>query len=126
MIQLVKGQTSNVVLTLTEKTTLALPNYLFVFTHETTKEVISFVIPGTADLSGYPKRFNEFVIDSSYFLNASVGKYIYQVYEQTDPTNTDTTFTTSMVENGKMDLNAAAPFTFTEYDEATNFKQYGG
>jgi len=127
MIQLVKGQTSNIIVTLTEKTTLSTPvYYLFVFTHETTKEVISFVIPGAADLSGYPKRFNEFLIDSSYFLHASIGKYTYQVYEQISFVNKDISRTTSMVENGKMDLNTATPFAFTEYDEATNFKQYGG
>lgn len=126
MIQLIQGQNKDVVVTLTEKVTLTNPFYLFVFTHETTKQVISFVKSSSDDLSGYQNRFNKFTFQSSLFATAPVGKYIYQVYEQTDAHNLDINLTTSMIENGKMDLNKAVGFAFTQYGAATNYQQYGG
>jgi hypothetical protein len=126
MIQLIQGLNADVVLTLTEKTTLTNPFYLFVFTHETTKEVVSFVKSSADDLSGYPNRFNEFTFSSALFAIASPGKYIYDIYEQASSTNTDIKLTTSKVETGKMDLNTATSFAFKHYDTATNYKQYGG
>lgn len=126
MIQLIQGQDKHIVVTLTEKTTLTNPFYLFVFTHETTKEVFKFVKASTDDLSSYPKRFNEFLFEATHFTSAPVGKYLYQVYEQTTLENTDIALITSQVENGKMDLNKATSFAFKHYDAATNYKQYGG
>lgn len=126
MIQLTQGLNADVILTLTEKTTLTNPYYLFVFTHETTKEVVSFIKASTDDLSGYPNRFNEFTFSSTLFATATPGKYIYDIYEQVSSSNTSIALTTSKVETGKMDLNTATSFAFKHYDAATNFKQYGG
>jgi hypothetical protein len=126
MIQLIQGQEGDIVLTLTEKTTLTNPYYLFVFTHETTKEVISFIKSYADDTSLYPNRFNEFIFASTLFATASIGKYIYQVYEQASSTNKDVALTTSMIENGKMDLNKSTSFTYPQYSAATTYKAYGG
>lgn len=125
MIQLIKGQNKNVVLTLSEFTTLTDAYYLFVFEHVTTKEIIDFVLPMSADLSTHQWRYNEFLILASHFTSAPVGKYQYDIYEQESSSNTDTTGLT-LVEQGKMDLNNAAGFEFTQYSTATNYTQYGG
>jgi ABC-type molybdate transport system substrate-binding protein len=125
MIQLVKGINKNVVVTLTEFTTLSNAYYLFVFEHVTTKQVISFVLPMSADLSTHQWRYNEFLIAASHFTSAPVGKYQYNIYEQASSSNTNPSGLT-MVEQGKMDLNNAAAFEFTQYSTATNYTQYGG
>lgn len=125
MIQLVKGINKNVVLTLTEFTTLVDEYYLFVFLHVTTKQIVSFVLPMSDDLSTHQWRYNEFLIAASHFNDAPVGKYQYHIYEQTSDINTDPTGLT-LVETGKMDLNNVAAFEFTQYDTATNYTQYGG
>ena len=125
MIQLVKGINKNVVVTLTEFTTLSNAYYLFVFEHVTTKQVISFVLPMSADLSTHQWRYNEFLIAASHFTSALVGKYQYNIYEQASSSNTNPSGLT-LVEQGKMDLNNAAAFEFTQYSTATNYTQYGG
>jgi hypothetical protein len=127
MIQLVKGQNKNVIITLTEKTTLVNGYYLFVFTHETTKATISFVKSFASDLSLYKYRFNEYLFDASLFNTATIGKYTYEVYEQTSPTNTNITGL-NQVETGKMDLNVSTiPVDmFNEYSAPTTFTTYGG
>jgi len=125
MIQLVQGHDTDVVVTLTEKVTLANPFYLFVFTHETTKAVISMVLSSGDDLSLYTSRYNEFTFSASYFLTAAVGKYTYQVFEQDNSYNIITTGLNE-VENGKMDLNKATSFAFQTYTTATNYTSYAG
>jgi ABC-type molybdate transport system substrate-binding protein len=125
MIQLVKGINKNVVLTLSEFTTLTNAYYLFVFEHVTTKQLIKFILPMSADLSTHQFRYNEFLIAASNFTSAPVGKYHYHIYQQASSSNTNTTGLT-LVEQGKMDLNNAAAFEFTQYDTATNYTQYGG
>lgn len=125
MIQLVKGINKNVVLTLSEFTTLTNAYYLFIFQHVTTKQIVDFVLPMSADLSTHQWRYNEFLIAASHFTSAPVGKYQYHIYEQASSSNTDPTGLT-LVEQGKMDLNNAAAFEFTQYETATNYTQYGG
>ena len=44
MIRLTKGDTQNIILTLTEKQLLTNPNYLFVFTNRSANTEIKFVI----------------------------------------------------------------------------------
>ena len=125
MIQLIKGINKNVVITLTEFTTLVDAYYLFVFMHVTTKDIVNFILPMSADLSTHQWRYNEFLFDASHFNDAEVGKYQYHIYEQASSSNTNTTGLT-LVETGKMDLNNAAAFEFTQYSTATNYTQYGG
>lgn len=127
MIQLVKGQSKDVIVTLTELTTIANAFYLFVFTHETTKAVINVIKNSSSDLSQFQYRYNKFTFDSSLFINASIGKYTYEVYEQLSSTNTNITGL-NLIESGKMDLNqAATPVdVFNEYSAPTTFSTYAG
>lgn len=127
MIQLVKGQSKDVIVTLTELTTIANAFYLFVFTHETTKAVINVIKNSSSDLSQFKYRYNKFTFDSSLFANASIGKYTYTVYEQLSSINTNTTGLNA-IEFGKMDLNEASHpvIVFDEYSAPTTFSTYAG
>lgn len=117
MIILTQGAVSeNIVLTLNEKKTLAIPAYTLACTNISTKEVISFTLG--ADLSAYPERYNEFNINTSVaFLNATWGQWTYVVTEQ---------ISNVQVENGKLQLNKAVDFNFIGYAPATTYKGYAG
>lgn len=127
MIQLVKGQSKDVIVTLTELTTLANAYYLFVFTHETTKAVINVIKNSSSDLSQFKYRYNKFTFASGLFANASIGKYTYSVYEQLSSSNTNT-IGLNLIESGKMDLNEATQpvIVFDEYSAPTTFSTYAG
>lgn len=110
MIQITKGTTNNVALTLTEKCTLTSPYYLFVFQSDETRNLYKFI---AADTSTHPDRYNLFAIvetDSSPDPLAGeielpiVGFYKYKVYEQTSSTNLDPALATGIVEVGKVQV----------------------
>jgi hypothetical protein len=128
MLNFTEGNTNEyAILTLTEKVSLTNAYYLFVFTHITTKEIVSIVIPFSSDLSNYKNRYNKFLVNTSaLFAGKSVGQYIYNVYEQASGTNTDTTLTGGLLETGKMNLLKAEAFNYTEYNTATNYTAYAG
>jgi len=127
MIQLIKGQSKDVIVTLTELTTIANAYYLFVFTHETTKEVINVIKNSNSDLSQFKYRYNKFTFASGLFANASIGKYTYSVFEQLSSSNTNITGL-NLIESGKMDLNVSATpvDVFNEYSAPTTFRTYAG
>lgn len=121
MIQLIKGTTANVILTLTEKQLIAAPNYLFVFTNRTTNYDVKFILVNAKDLSLYKERFNKFSIKvDSYFSNKLNGQYDYSVYEQTSSQNTDVTGL-NLLESGVMILSEAETI-YTEYSPSDKFK----
>lgn len=103
MLVLVKGVTSNIVVTLTEKQLLTTPNYLFVFTGRTTNTEIKFVLLNQNDVSQYKQRYNKFSISNNLFTNAKVEQYIYNIYEQTSTSNTNPQGL-NLLETGIMDL----------------------
>lgn len=123
MLLLNEGQTSNIVVTLTEKTTLVNAHYLFVFTHITTKQVVRVIKSTEDDLSDYPTRYNEFTLDATVF--PTLGQWLYRVYEQASSTNQDTTGLNE-VENGKMNLLGTESFTYAKYEPQTTYKSYAG
>ena len=114
MIQLTKGVTQFIYLTLTEKETLTNPNYLFVFKNRSTNTEVKFVLLNAADVSLFKERYNKFSIKvDKYFSSKPRGQYIYSVYEQASTSNQDTTGLT-LLESGIMVLNDAEN-VFTEY-----------
>lgn len=121
MIQLIKGTTANVILTLTEKQLIAAPNYLFVFTNRTTNYDVKFILVNAKDLSLYKERFNKFSIKvDSYFSNKLNGQWDYSIYEQTSTQNTDVTGL-NLLESGIMILSEAETI-YTEYSPSDKFK----
>jgi len=120
MIRLTKGQTQNIILTLTEKQLLTNPNYLFVFTNRSANTIIKFVKLNAIDISQYKDRYNEFnIVTNTNFGSALNGQYDYEIYEQTSTTNTNPTGL-NMVESGIMEL-VGTPFEFTEYQTTDTY-----
>lgn len=121
MIQLTKGQTQFIYLTLTEKQLLQSPNYLFVFTNRSSNQQVKFVKLNNTDVSQYKDRYNKFeIVVNTYFGSSLNGQWDYQVYEQTSPTNTNPAGL-NLLESGIMMLNQSATI-FTEYTTTDTYK----
>jgi hypothetical protein len=121
MIQLTKGATEFIYLTLTEKETIPTPNYLFVFKNRSTNNEVKFVLLYAADVSQYKERYNKFSIKiDKYFSSKPRGQYSYSVYQQTSTSNTDITGLTEL-ESGVMWLNESEN-VYTEYQTNDTFK----
>ncbi len=120
MIRLTKGQTQNIILTLTEKQLLTSPNYLFIFENRSTNTDIKFVRLNNTDISAYKERYNEFtIVVNSFFNTALNGQYTYSIYEQTSTTNTNPTGL-NLLESGIMELEGTT-ISFTEYETTSTF-----
>jgi hypothetical protein len=121
MIQLTKGATEFIYLTLTEKETIPTPNYLFVFKNRSTNNEVKFVLLYAADVSIYKERYNKFSIKvDKYFSSKPRGQYSYSVYQQTSTSNTDIAGLT-LLESGVMWLNETEN-VYTEYQTNDTFK----
>ena len=119
-----ENTTSNLTLTLKEKSTLSSPIYLFQFRNVTEKVSYYCIM---ADTSLYKDRYNEFVFTEGtdsplvgQLILGAGGQYEYFVYEQTSTTNLDPTLSTGLVESGLMDLER----TGTTYAEHTINETY--
>jgi hypothetical protein len=128
MLQFAQDDTSaELILTLTEKVTLDVPYYLFVFTHVTTKETVKFVKAVADDESNYQSRYNQFTINPSVlFLDKPTGMWNYTIYEQQSAVNTDVGGSGAVLEYGKLILNRATAYAPTQYNSATSYKAYNG
>lgn len=123
MIYLTKGQTSDVIVTLTEKQTLAAPNYLFHFINRTSNDTVSFVKLNGTDTSDHKERYNKFSINAvTYFNNELAGEWTYYIYEQSSTSNLDPSLATGLLETGILRLNDSTIFEFTEYETNNTFK----
>jgi hypothetical protein len=121
MIQLTKGVTQFIYLTLTEKQTISSPNYLFVFKNRSTNFEVKFVLLNAADVSLFKERYNKFSLNvDKYFSSKPRGQYIYSVYQQTSTSNTDPSGLTEL-ESGIMWLNDAEN-VYTEYKTTDTYK----
>ena len=121
MIRLTKGQTQNIILTLTEKQLLTNPNYLFVFTNRSANTEVKFVKLNNTDISQYKDRYNEFsIVTNTNFSTALNGQYDYDIYEQTSTSNLNPAGL-NLLESGIMEL-IGTPFNFTEYTTTDTYK----
>jgi hypothetical protein len=127
VIRFLKNSTNNVVVTLTENSTVTNPIYLFLFTNQTSNVPYYFI--GT-DTSIYKTRYNKFSIVEKVGANTLNGEvtlglngfYNYKVY-QTSLSNTSglanaaaaVPYITKTVEVGVVDVVLDAQTT-TEYD----------
>jgi len=119
MLQINKAESKSWYLTLTEKTTIANPTYLFSLTHRLTNNAYNFIL---ADTSSYTTRYNKFDITEGTTVTLDAGEYIYEIYAQTSPTNIDPTLANELVEEGivKVDFDV----TRTQYSVTLNEKIY--
>jgi hypothetical protein len=120
MIRFTKGQTQNIILTLTEKQLLTNPNYLFVFKNRSANTEVKFVKLNATDVSLYKDRYNEFsIVTNTNFGSSLNGQYVYQIYEQASTSNTNPTGL-NLLETGIMEL-VGTPFEFTEYSTTDTY-----
>jgi hypothetical protein len=121
MIQLTKGATQYMYLTLTEKELLTNPNYLFIFRSRSTNTEVKFVLLNNADISLFKERYNKFsLVTNTYFNTSLIGQYTYEIYEQTSSSNTNPSGL-NMLESGIMMLNQASTI-FTSYQTTDTYK----
>ena len=104
MIYIEQGVINQVVLTLTEVTTVPTPHYLFAFTNEfntlSTTQLFT-----TADTSLYPERYNLFILDEPVDIILKQGQFIYQIYQSSTPYVLPLTIAQStgvVIEEGRM------------------------
>tara|TARA_R110001632_G_scaffold162493_2_gene280883 strand:+ start:6216 stop:6599 length:384 start_codon:yes stop_codon:yes gene_type:complete len=118
MITINKETTNNIIFTLTERSTLGAPSYLFSFIDDNTRDEVLF---NMEDLSGYPRRYNQFeLIESGTtytnlsdgIINLDYGFGTYTVYESVTPTLDISGTTGTVLEKGKYFVNGWR----TEYD----------
>lgn len=84
MIYIEQGVVNQIVLTLTEVTTVPTPHYLFAFTNEMNTLSVTQLFT-TADTSSYPERYNLFILDEPVDITLLQGQFIYQIYQSSVP-----------------------------------------
>lgn len=102
MLQIIKGETKNWYLTLTEKVTVSPVYFLFSFTHRLTYTKTNVLL---TDISSYPERYNQFTVIEGTTFDIYSGEYDYKVYAQTSPSNTDPDLANELVEEGLLKVN---------------------
>ena len=109
MIYIEQGVLNQIVLTLTEVTTVPTPHYLFAFTNEmnTTSSTQLFT---TADLSLWQERYNLFALNEPVDIILRQGQFTYKIYESSTPYILPLTIAQStgvVIEEGRMVVSGA-------------------
>jgi hypothetical protein len=119
MLQINKAESKNWYLTLTEKTTISNPYYLFSLKHRLTAVEYNFLL---TDTSSYKERYNKFAIAEGATVTLDAGEYLYRIYAQTSSVNTNPELANELVEEGlvKVDFDV----TRTQYTVELNEKIY--
>lgn len=134
MLKITKATNNEWVLTLNELATLTNPYYLFKVTSEFTNITKCFI--AASDLSSYPDRYNKFIIteSSSEVLTSGTvefsptGQWLYEVYEQTSPTNLNPALAdnTTPIERGKILVIGTDNVTYKKRSNTITYKAHGG
>lgn len=123
MLVLKQGVTTdNIVVTLAEKITLPVPYFVFVFTHVTTKQVVTYLPALGDDISVAKSRYNEFIMPMNLFTGKAPGQWQYKVFEAA--TSTPITTGLNLLENGKMFLIDAKTVSLIGYNSITTMTGY--
>lgn len=108
MILINKNENNLITITLSEKTTLSSPVYLFKFTNDITRQSVKFI---ANNISNYSYRYDQFLITetngSQNFTSGVIelsptGFWSYDIYEQISTTNLDERLSAGIVETGKV------------------------
>ena len=102
MLQINKAETKDWILTLTEKVTISPAYFLFSFTHRLTNTITNKIL---TDSSSYTERYNKFSVTEGTTFTLDAGEYLYKVYAQTSPSNTDRALANELVEEGRLKVN---------------------
>jgi hypothetical protein len=118
-----RSSSNTFVVTLTEKTTITTPTYLFSFQSDVTNSYKNFI---ASDISASTDRYNEFIIvevgnGTEDLYNgeirlATLGRYTYRIYAQSSTTNLIPADADELVETGILTVNGAE-VTYIEPDD---------
>ena len=121
MLIIQRNGSSPLIVTVTELTTIASPNYLFEFIHE--QSFKSYVCILT-NVSIATLRYDEFLlidgVDLTFDYN---GSYVYNIYQQTSAVILDPTLSQGIVETGRAEV-VEAPTTNNFYESPITFEIY--
>lgn len=120
MLSITKAETKFWYLTLTEKTTISDATYLFSITQRQTNNTTNFI---ATDVSAYTERYNKFSVTEGSTFSVDSGEFLYRVYAQTSPTNTDPDDADELVEQGLLKVNPLVTVK-TQYTPTLNEKIY--
>ena len=99
MLRIQKNSTSNLIVTVTELTTVSPVYYLFEFEHE--QSFLKYYCVLT-NISSSIARFDEFQLEDGVDVTFDYdGYYTYRIYQQTDPVNLDPDMSDGLVEEGR-------------------------
>jgi hypothetical protein len=84
MIYIEQGVINQIVLTLTEVTTVATPHYLFAFTNDMNTTSVPQLFT-SADTSLWPERYNLFSLNEPVDIILKQGQFTYQIYQSSTP-----------------------------------------
>ncbi len=102
MLTIIKGETKYWFLTLTEKTTISNPTYLFSITQRQTNTTTNFI---PTDISQHKERYNQFTVTEGNTFDVDSGEFLYRVYAQISPSNLDPALADELVEEGLLKVN---------------------
>lgn len=131
MLLINKNSNNTLVLTLTEKSMLSSPTYLFRFTSDLTRESVLFI---ASNLSTQTQRFDKFLITetsgttnlTSGVINLSpTGFWKYEIYEQTSTSNLVVNSSCLLVETGKAKVVGTNTTHATYTTPTRKYKGYG-
>jgi hypothetical protein len=99
MLHITKQDTKDFYLTLTEKTTISNPTYLFSLKSRQTDTFKNFILP---DISNFKQRYNKFNFTEgdTDATTLDVGEHLYTIYAQISPNNTNPNNADEVVETG--------------------------
>ena len=115
MLKITKGQSNELTLTCSEKTSLENPYYLLELICEETQDKFYTVC---TDTSSYPERYQTLTLSSSDIEDCKTGFYKYVCYEQSSAVNEDPDLTNAIVETGRAQIfdTATTTYTYTNTD----------
>lgn len=100
MLRIEKNASNELIVTVTELTTITNPEYVFEFEYEQTREKVACIL---TDTSASATRYNSFTfVDGVNAELPDVGDYIYRVYQQASGTGaTANLLEANLVEKGR-------------------------
>jgi hypothetical protein len=130
MILINKNSSNEVVLTLSERTSITSPTYLFEFINDSTKQTKVFI---SQDLSINKERNNLFnIIETATEVpltgrvSLTIGDWKYNIYQQASTTNLVVANASGLVENGRVEVKGIETDLNEFTGEQTTYKEFNG
>jgi hypothetical protein len=121
MLRIQKANSSNLIVTVTELTTVSPVYYLFEFEHE--QSFLKYYCILTNISTGI-SRYDEFLLEDGVDVNFDYdGYYTYRIYQQTSSTNLDPELSDGLVEEGRAHV-YVQDSPSNEYNENITFNIY--